>query len=124
MDHEDRYDEILERFYDKQERDEARKVLQVSQLDGMIHTADGREYDPATGREVETEWEDVQTQANDWFDQDYERNQNRVQVNQFDGLIHTADGRMFSPTNGREVLVHDTNYLQTSDIFDQDLENH
>ena len=29
---------------------------------------------------------------------------------------------MFSPTNGREVLIHDTNYLQTNDIFDEDLE--
>jgi len=29
---------------------------------------------------------------------------------------------MFSPTSGREVLIHDTNYLQTGDIFDEDLE--
>ena len=38
-------------------------------------------------------------------------------------MIHTNDGRMFSPTSGKEVLIHDTNYLQTGDIFDQDLEN-
>jgi hypothetical protein len=29
---------------------------------------------------------------------------------------------MFSPTSGREILIHDTNYLQTGDAFDQDLE--
>ena len=78
MDHEERYDEQLERFYDKQERAEKKAVLEVSQFDGMIHTADGKEFDPNTGREVDIEWEDIQTGANDWFDQDFERNQKRV----------------------------------------------
>ena len=53
MDHEERYDEQLERFYDKQERAEKKAVLEVSQFDGMIHTADGKEFDPNTGREVD-----------------------------------------------------------------------
>lgn len=78
IDHEEIYDDMLERYYAKKEREEKREVLQVSQLDGMIHTADGLTYDPATGREVETEWEDLQTGVNDWYDQDYDRNQNRV----------------------------------------------
>jgi hypothetical protein len=47
----------------------------------MIHTADGKEFDPATGREVDIEWEDIQTQSNDWYDQDFDRNANRAQVN-------------------------------------------
>jgi len=49
IDHEEIYDDMLERYQEKQEREQARQVLQVSQLDGMIHTADGATYDPATG---------------------------------------------------------------------------
>jgi|TARA_B110001450_G_C17551399_1_gene452826 hypothetical protein len=30
---------------------------------------------------------------------------------------------MFSPSNGKEVMINDTNYMQTGDIFDEDLEN-
>lgn len=78
VDHEEIYDDMLERYQEKQEREQARQVLQVSQLDGMIHTADGATYDPATGREVETDWEDIQTQSNGWYDEDFDRNANRA----------------------------------------------
>jgi hypothetical protein len=30
---------------------------------------------------------------------------------------------MFSPVNGKEVVNYDSSYVQTGDIFDEDLEN-
>jgi len=45
------------------------------------------------------------------------------EVNQFDGLIHTSNGRMFSAINGKEVIQDDYDYVQLGDIYDEDLES-
>lgn len=120
LDNEEWYDESLDRFYAKKSRFAEQPV--VNQFDGMIHAQDGRIFDPVNGKEVDNESWALQTESNDWFDQDIVRSANEDTVNQFDGLIHTKDGRTFSPVDGKEAVNFDSNYVQTSDIYDDFLE--
>jgi len=47
----------------------------------MIHTQSGRIFDPTSGEEVDTEWFDLQTETNDWYDEKVVREANEEHVN-------------------------------------------
>lgn len=60
MNDEDWYDRTFERAITK-DAERREYAAQVNAFDGMIHTQDGRVFDPANGREIDQDFEDLQT---------------------------------------------------------------
>lgn len=105
----------------------AKQQLNINKWDGLIHAQNGKLIDPNTMKEVDTEISEVQldesfsgepigiveqrygliqTQANNWYDEDFERQEklenSRIQVNKWDGLVHAANGKVYDQS-GKEV---------------------
>jgi hypothetical protein len=80
------------------EQKEVQEKYKVNQWDGMIHSFTGHIYDPQNGRdrtnELTEENDYVETESNDWFDQDFEENPNKLM--KMDGSAAKID-----PLSGR-----------------------
>lgn len=101
----------------------------------MIHAQTGHVYDPRNGRDVTREaFEDNEfVQVKDIYDDNMEARMIQKQVdsqfhaNPFDGMIHAQNGKIYDPTNGRDVtreMTEENDYvaIDAEDRYDDEYE--
>jgi hypothetical protein len=64
-------EDYFDRNYSAAEKKEIARPP-VNKFDGMIHAQNGKIFDPATLREVDTDIDSMAVQTKDWYDKDFD----------------------------------------------------